>query len=90
MFFFKWFEKYPKYFKVTSLGICYGFGAIGGIIGLVCWIASGFKNMDALTIAICGAVVALGVHKLMVLTHGMSERELKDEREDEEKEEAES
>lgn len=61
---FKWFKKYPLYYKASGLAACYALGAIGVVVGLICWIKSGVSDTDALTCAVAGAVVFFGFRYL--------------------------
>ena len=54
---FKWFKNYPVRYKVMGLSIAYCFGILGFITGMIFWIISKFRNVEALVLAIAGLAV---------------------------------
>lgn len=54
---FKWFKNYPKRYKAMDMGVATVFCLLAFIAGLVWWIVGGFKNFEALILAIVGAAV---------------------------------
>ena len=61
---FRWFENYPRPYKVVAFGVGSGLGALCGLVGLIAFIASKFTNMDALICAVIGLIVYLCCRKL--------------------------
>ena len=57
----------PRYLQETVLNLCIIIGAIVGIIGLVCWIISGFSNWDAVVAVLLGAMIFFGFRKVKSL-----------------------
>ena len=51
---FKWWKNYPVRYIASDLGVAYVFSLLGAIAGLVWWIISGFRNIEALILMAAG------------------------------------
>ena len=54
---FKWFKNYPSRYKAKDRGVGYAFAILGIATGLIWFIASGFKNFEALILTGAGVAV---------------------------------
>ena len=54
---FRWFRNYPKRYKAMHMGIATVFSLLAFVAGLVWWIISGCKNIEALILAIVGVSI---------------------------------
>ena len=58
---FRWFRNYPERYKAIDRGVAYAFAILGAIAGIVWFIVGGFKNIEALILA----VVSVGIFFLI-------------------------
>ncbi|MBQ5991628.1 MAG: hypothetical protein IJL62_03665 [Clostridia bacterium] len=54
---FKWFKNYPVRYKIVGLALIYCLGILGFLAGMIFWIVSGCRNIQALILALTGAGV---------------------------------
>lgn len=62
---FKWFKYYPMRYLASDLGVAYAFAFLGAIAGLVWWIISGLRSIEALILALAGIGIFILFHFLI-------------------------